>query len=199
MAEARATVPELELERRIDAGPLLELAREQGCSRTAILAQACAAALCGSPRANGAYRDGRCELYSRINVAIAVAAGDGLVAPTVLDADTKGLHALSDEVEHLTQRALTGELTPPEQAGATFTLVDLGDLGIDRWSAPPALSHAATLTAGAIRAVPVVRDGGLVAGHELCLTLVCDHRILFGPDAAGFLTRIAQILEGATP
>jgi pyruvate dehydrogenase E2 component (dihydrolipoamide acetyltransferase) len=198
VAEARATVPDLELERRIDAGAILAQTRDRGCSVTAVLARACAIALRDCPRANAAYRDGRYELHSRVNLGIAVLAvlaGEGQLTPTVFDADAKSVEQLSEEIACLTERARGGVLTPPEQAGATFILADLGELGVDRWSTPPATTQAATLTAGSIRPAAVVREGALVAGHELSLTLVCDHRVLYGAGAAEVLTRIAQLLE----
>ncbi len=198
-AEARATVPDLELEMTVDAQPLIDLARACGCSHTAVLVRACALALRDCPHANGAYRDGRYELYSRANVAVTVVTGDGQLTPTVLDADTKSLVQLSDEIERLARRARSGELTPPEQAGATFTVSDLGALGVHRWSLPLIPPQAAALTAGAVREAAVVRDGRLVAGHELRIALACDHRILFGARAAGFLTHVARLLETLAP
>jgi pyruvate dehydrogenase E2 component (dihydrolipoamide acetyltransferase) len=198
-AEARATVPDLELEMTVDAQPMIDLARTCGCSHTAVLVRACALALRDSPYANAAYRDGRYELYSRVNIAVTVVTGDGQLTPTVLDADTKSLGEISEEIERLAHRARSGELTPPEQAGATFTVSDLGALGVHRWSLPVTPPQAAALTAGAVREAAVVRDGRLVAGYERQIALACDHRILFGARAAGLLTRVAQLLETVTP
>ena len=143
-AEIRATVPDLELSVDIDAAPLLDAARRHGCSTTAVLVGACAAALRQVPRANGAYRDGRYELYSRVNVALLIQTGDGQTTATVLDADGRSLGELDDELTRLSERARRGELTAPEQAGATFTLSDLGPLGIHRGAAlviPPRRPH----------------------------------------------------------
>ncbi len=196
-AEARATIPDLELEMVIDAGPLITRQRETACSRTALLLSACAGALRAVPQANGAYRDGHFELYSRVNVALAVTTPDAQLTPTILDADQKTLAQLSAEIDDLTARARAGELTPPEVAGATFTLCDLGDLAPHRWSLPLTPPQAAMLTAGAVRAAAVVRDGAVIAGHELQLTLACDHRILFGTRAAGFMAQIAERLKDA--
>ena len=194
-AEARATVPDVELGMIVDAQPMIDLARKGNCSHTAVLLRACAVALRESPRVNAAYRDGRFELYSRVNVGVTVVTDDGLLTPAVLDADTKSLGQLSTEIDQLTRRARAGELTPPEQAGVTFTLSDLGELGVHRWSQPLLPPQAATLTAGAVRDAAVVRHGRLAAGRELFIVLACDHRILFGARAARFLTCVAQLLE----
>jgi pyruvate dehydrogenase E2 component (dihydrolipoamide acetyltransferase) len=194
-AETRATVPDLEFGLDVDAGACLELARQRGCSLTAVLLRACALALRETPRANGAYRDGRFELYSRVNVGVTIQTDDGYLTPTVLDADLKSLPQLSEELAHLRERARSGLLTPPELAGATFTLSDLGEYGVQRAGALVNPPQAAALTAGSVRAAPLVRDGIVVAGHAISLTLACDHRILFGARAAEFLGRIAELLE----
>lgn len=196
-AETRATIPDLELGSDVAIGDALALARDCDCSLTAVLVRACALALREHPRANAAYRDGRYELYSRINVGVAIHAEGAYIVPTVLDADTKSLEGLNQELERLAQRARTGELTPPELAGATFTLSDLSARGIDRWSTLVTPPQAAALTAGAIRSTPVVRDGAVVAGEVLALTLACDHRILFGAQAAAFLADVVELLEQA--
>lgn len=196
-AETRATVPDLELALDVDAGACLKLARERGCSLTAVLLRACAIALSEVPRANGAYRDGRFELYSRVNVGVTIQTDDGYLTPTVLDADLKSLQQLNEELAQVRDRALAGELTAPELAGATFTFSDLGEYGVQRSSALVNPPQAAALTAGSVRAVALVRDGAVVAGHAISLTLACDHRILFGARAAGFLRRIGELLQAA--
>jgi pyruvate dehydrogenase E2 component (dihydrolipoamide acetyltransferase) len=194
-AETRATVPDLELGVDVNADACLELARERDCSLTAVLVRACAVALSEVPHANGAYREGRFELYSRVNVGVTIQTDDGYLTPTVLDADLKSLRQLSQELALVRDRARAGELMPPELAGATFTFSDLGEYGVHRSSALVNPPQAAALTAGSIRAVALVRDGQVVAGHVISLTLACDHRILFGARAAGFLRRIAELLE----
>jgi pyruvate dehydrogenase E2 component (dihydrolipoamide acetyltransferase) len=195
-AEIRATVPDLELATEADAGALLARAAVEGCTTTALLIAACAGALRAFPRVNGAYRDGRYELYSRVNVGVVTQIPEGPVTATVLDADAKSVAQLDDEVARLAGRARSGELTPPEQAGATFTVEDLGEDGVHRAGGLVRPSQAAILTAGAIRAVPVLRDGAVVPGHQLTLTLTCDHRIVFGAQAAGFLRRVTELVQG---
>lgn len=196
-AETRATVPDLEMSIDVDAGPLLRAAEHEGVATTAVLVGACAAALTRCPRANAAYRDGRFELYSRVNVGLTFERPDATVHATILDADVKPLARLDAELARLRARALAGELTPPEQAGSTFTLSDLGGYGVHRAAALIMPPQAAALTAGAVRPAPVVRAGAVTAGHLLTLTLVCDHRILFGAQAAGFLSAVAAHLEQA--
>jgi pyruvate dehydrogenase E2 component (dihydrolipoamide acetyltransferase) len=197
-AETRATVPDLELSMDVDAAALLHIAENRQVSTTAVLVAACATALREVPRANAAYRDGRFELYSRVNVAVMLEGAEGATAQvpaTLLDADRRSVAELDAELRRLRARARAGELTSPEQAGATFTLIDLGEYGVHRAAALITPPQAAALTAGAVRALPVVRDGTVTAGQLLALTLVCDHRILFGAQAAAFLTAIARHLE----
>lgn len=196
-AETRATIPDLELGADVDIDAALAVAVARECSLTAVLVKACATALGEHPRANAAYRDGRYELYSRVNVGVTVQTEDAYVTPTMLDANTKSLEQLSAELGVATARARAGELTPPELAGATFTLTDLGEHGVAWTSALVTPPQAASLAVGAVRAVPVLRNGAVVPGHAISLTLACDSRILFGARAASFLTSVAQVLERA--
>jgi pyruvate dehydrogenase E2 component (dihydrolipoamide acetyltransferase) len=196
-AETRATVPDLELRADVDIEAALALADRRVSSLTALLVRACALALRDCPQANGAYRDGHYELYGRVNVGITLHREGAYITPTVLDADTKSLEELHREIEALGQRAASGELTPPQLAGATFTLIDLSAYRIDGFSPLVTPPQAAALAAGRDRPAPVVRDGAVVAGRMLKLALACDHRILFGAQAAAFLEAIATGLERA--
>jgi pyruvate dehydrogenase E2 component (dihydrolipoamide acetyltransferase) len=194
-AESRATIPDLELGAEVEMTAALALAERIGASSTALLVRACALALRDVPTANGAYRDGHFELHSRINIAVVVFDGRRQAAPTVANADDIGLAALHAELETLSQRALAGELTGPDLSGATFTVADLGPLRVDRPGIVIPGGQAAAVAAGTIRDVPVVRDGAIVPGHVMALTLACDHRILYGADAARFLQRIKELLQ----
>ncbi|MGZ4181807.1 MAG: 2-oxo acid dehydrogenase subunit E2 [Solirubrobacteraceae bacterium] len=196
-AEARATVPDLELRADVDMAQALELRDSQGHSIPAILVRACALALRAVPRANGAYRDGRFELYSRVNIGIVVADEHTYLIPTVFDADQKSLADLTDEIERVTGAARAGELEPPAYAGATFTLSYVGALGVSASTIVVNSPQAAALAAGAIREAPVVRDGAIHPGHLMTITLACDHRILYGAHAARVITEIAGALRSA--
>jgi pyruvate dehydrogenase E2 component (dihydrolipoamide acetyltransferase) len=194
-AEARATVPDLELRADVDMEAALALSDSQGHSMTSILVHACARALRAVPRANGAYRDGRFELYSRVNVGIVVADEHAYLIPTLFDADQKSLGELSEEIERVSAAARAGELEPPAYSGATFTLSDVGALGVAASSIVVNSPQAAALAAGAIREAPVVRDGAIQPGQLMTITLACDHRILYGAQAARLLTEITAALS----
>ncbi len=196
-AQARATVPDLELDLDVDMSACAALRHEQGYSVTAMLVKACALALREVPRANGAYRDGRFELYSRVNVGVTILTEDAYASPTVLDADRRSLGELTEQIEVLARRARRGELTPPELAGATFTLSNLGMYGVTRSTTILSPAHAGALVAGAIREVPVVRGTAIVPGQMMTLTLACDHRILYGTQAAHFLAATGALLARA--
>ena len=204
MAESKATAPhfyleaEVDMSRAVDArGRIKASAGEAEVvpSFNDMVVKACALALREFPRANGAYRDGRFELYSRVNVGVAVAGQDALVVPTVFDADRKGLRQIASESRALAQRVRDGQITPPELSGATFTVSNLGMYGIDSFSAVINPPQAAILAVGAIKERPAVRGGQLVPAHLMTVTLACDHRILYGADGAEFLARIRSLLE----
>jgi pyruvate dehydrogenase E2 component (dihydrolipoamide acetyltransferase) len=163
-----------------------------------MVVKACALALREHPRANGSYRDGHLELHSRINVGVAVAAHDALIVPTVFDAEEKSLGEISRETRALAERVRSGEITPPELGGGTFTVSNLGMYGVRSFTAIINPPQAAILSVGSLEQRAVVRDGGLSVGHTMALTLACDHRILYGADAALFLARIRELLQTPT-
>jgi pyruvate dehydrogenase E2 component (dihydrolipoamide acetyltransferase) len=160
-----------------------------------MVVKACAIALREHPRANGAYRDGRLELYSRVNVGVAVAAQDALVVPTVFDADLKGLREIARQTRELASKVREGTITPPELSGGTFTVSNLGMYGIDSFAAVINPPQAGLLSVGAINERPVVRGGEITKAQLMSATLACDHRILYGADGATFLGRIRSLLE----
>lgn len=202
MAESKATAPEFELQVDVDMTACVELRRrlkqisDPAPSYNDMVVKACAAALREHPRVNGAYRDGRFELYSRVNIGVAVAADDALVVPTVFDADRKSLGQISRDARELIEKVRQGSITPPEVAGGTFTVSNLGMYGIDAFTAIINPPQAALLTVGALKKRPAVDDNGrIVARDQMTLTLVCDHRILYGADGAKFLARVRELLE----
>ena len=204
MSESKATAPHFYLEAEIDMSRLvaarsqIKAGAKEGDvvpSFNDMVVKACALALRDHPRANGAYRDGRFELYSRVNVGVAVAARDALVVPTIFDADQKNLRQIATDSRTLAQRVREEQITPPELSGATFTVSNLGMFGIDSFAAVINPPQAAILAVGAISERPVVRDGQTTTAHLMRVNLACDHRILYGAPAAEFLARIRALLE----
>jgi pyruvate dehydrogenase E2 component (dihydrolipoamide acetyltransferase) len=204
MAESRATVPDftlttaIDMERCVEMRADLKAATPEGGavpSYNDMVVKACALALREFPRANGSYRDGHFELFSRVNVGVAVAAQDALVVPTVFDADSKSLGQIARDARALAERVRANAITPPELSGGTFTVSNLGMFGVTRFNAVINPPQAAILAVGALEQRAVVVGGAVVARHQMDVTLACDHRILYGADAARFLARVRELLE----
>ncbi len=201
MAESRATVPEFEVQVDVDMSAAMEIRSrlkqlaDPAPSLNDIVVKAAAVALRRHPRANGTYRDGRFELHARVNVGVAVAAKDALIVPTVCDADAKSLGAIAAETRRLIERIHGGKISPPELSGGTFTVSNLGMFGIDRFAGIINAPEAAILCVGAIRERPTAVDGQVVVRPIMSMTLACDHRILYGADAAQFLNEVRECLE----
>jgi len=203
MAESKATAPdfvitvEVDMEEAVALRAQLKAAAgdQPAPSFNDFVIKASALALKDFPRANGAYRDGQFELYSRVNVGVAVAGQDALVVPTVFDADEKSLGQIAADARKLAERVREGKITPPELSAGTFTVSNLGMYGIRRFVAVLNPPQAAILAVGELTPRPVVRDGEVVVRTVSELTLTCDHRILYGADAAEFLGRIRAYLE----
>lgn len=203
MAESKATAPhfylnaEVDMSRAVAARAAIKSSASEGDvvpSFNDMVVKACALALREFPRANGAYRDGKIEEYSRVNIGIAVAGQDALVVPTIFDVDTKGLRQIATEARELAGKVRDGTITPPELSGGTFTVSNLGMFGIKSFSAVINPPQAAILSVGSIDEVPVVRDGEIVPGHRMTVNLACDHRILYGADGARFLGKVRDLL-----
>jgi len=204
MAESKATAPDFVMTLEVDMEEAVQLRGQlKGAvgddapapSFNDFVIKAAALALRDFPRANGAYRDGQFELYSRVNIGVAVAGQDALVVPTVFDADKKSLGTIASEARGLAEKVREGNITPPELSAGTFTISNLGMYGIRRFTAVINPPQAAILAVGELTPRPVVRDGEVVVRAIMELTLSCDHRILYGADAAEFLGRIREYLE----
>ena len=206
MAEAKATIPEFQVQTEVEItgavefrAQLKEIASSQGVTAPSLndlIVKACAACLRRHPRANGSYVDGGFELHERVNVGFAVAADDALVVPVIHDADVRTLGQIATLSRRLAESVRAGTITPPELSGATFTVSNLGMYGMTAITPVINPPQAAILGVGAIREV-LARgaDGEIVDRQLLTLTLSCDHRILYGADAAQFLAAIRAVLE----
>jgi len=204
MAESRATVPSFTLQISVDMTTATTLRDELKASASEgqavptindMVVKASALALREQPQANGAWRDGHFEHYSRVNVGVAVAGPGTLVVPTVFDADTKTLAEISAETGELAERVRSGTITPPQTSGGTFTVSNLGMFGVRSFEAVINTPQAAILAVGAVEQRPAVHDGEIEPRMLMELTLACDHRILYGADGATLLARIKALLE----
>jgi pyruvate dehydrogenase E2 component (dihydrolipoamide acetyltransferase) len=202
MAESKATAPDFAL--TVDADMTLAVELRNRLKEIAdpvpsyndMVVKACAMALREHPRANGSYKDGKFELYSNVNVGVAVAAQDALVVPTIFEADRKSLGQIARDARGLIEKVREQKITPPEVSGGTFTISNLGMYGIESFTAIINPPQAALLAVGALAKKPAVDEGGrVVARDQMTLTLICDHRILYGADGAQFLARVKELLE----
>jgi pyruvate dehydrogenase E2 component (dihydrolipoamide acetyltransferase) len=205
MSVSRATVPHFEVGAVTDMSGVLDLRRRlkevagpesPAPSVNDFILKACALALREQPRANSAWIDSHVELYSRVNVGMAVAAEGSLLVPTVFDADRKSLGEIARATRALAERARDGSITPPELAGGTFTVSNLGMFGIDFFDAVINPPQAAILAVGAVAPrVHADAEGETTVRPTATLTLACDHRVLYGADAARLLARIRDLLQ----
>ncbi|MHA7877759.1 MAG: dihydrolipoamide acetyltransferase family protein [Bacteroidota bacterium] len=160
-----------------------------------IIIKAVAMAIRQHPAINTEWRQDKIRHNKHIHVGVAIAIAEGLVVPTIRFADSKSLAAIAGEVKILRQKALSQQLHPKDLEGGTFTISNLGMLGIESFTAivnPPA---ACILAVGEVKQIPVVKNGAVVPGHIMKVTLSCDHRVVDGAVGAAFLHTLRQLLE----
>lgn len=178
VAEAKATIPHLYVQAHLEVG-------SDGDPLVAIIG-ATGRALRGTPRLNGAYRDGAFETYSRVNIGVVVDGAEGLVVPTIFDADSKDESEIEAEWKALSEKVLAGDITAREVAGGTFTVA--GGFGYDGCAFFPVINggQAANLAIGSLR------DGMAAA------TVAADARMISGAEAAHFLGLVQTELTTRT-
>ena len=189
MAESRATVPHLDATVEVDMGRAAALADAR-----AVVVWACARALREHPLLNASYRDGRYEHHERVNVAVALDGPDAPVTATLLDADTREVDALAAEIDALATTAREGALTPPQRSGATFTVVAAA---VRALAVPVPTPQAAVLALGSVQGRPTARGEEVVVRPCATLTLSVDARMVAPGEAAAFLGRVRELLEGS--
>jgi pyruvate dehydrogenase E2 component (dihydrolipoamide acetyltransferase) len=146
---------------------------------------------------NASYmeEEGEIRKYNHVHIGVAVAVDEGLVTPVVRNADAKGLAQIGEEVREMAGRARERKLQPEEMAGSTFTTSNLGMFGIEEFTAIINPPNACILAIGTIRDVPIVKDGEVVPGKRMKVTLSCDHRVVDGATGAKFLQTVKAYLE----
>ncbi len=203
MSESRREIPEFTLEAEVDMEAAARLrdelraaGREPLPSFNDFVVRAAALALREFPRVNASFEGAAVHAYSRINVGIAVATDDALIVPTIHDADAKSVFELAAESRSLAEKVRSRSIGPGDLADGTFTVSNLGMFGVRRFTAVINHPQAAILAVGEVTARPfVVAEGALVARRLMDVSLSCDHRIVYGAEAARFLQRLRNLLE----
>lgn len=204
LLEAKTQIPHFYLEIEVDAAPLLALRAQindgladQGVKLSVndYLLKAVASALRRVPAVNASWTGTGIAYHAAAHVAFAVAIDDGLITPVIRDAHAKTVFQIAAEAKPLGQRAKAKKLKPDEFTGGTFCVSNLGMMGVHRFSAIINPPNAAILAVGATVAKPVVREGRVVAGQTMSLTLSCDHRVVDGALGAQFLAALRSLVE----
>ncbi len=160
-----------------------------------IIMKATAAALKAHPLCNAWWQDDRIRYWNEVHLSVAVAVEDGLITPVVRHADRKSLREISAEVKEMAGRARERRLKPEEYTGGTFSVSNLGMFDIDQFTAIINPPEAGILAVGSIVEQAVVRQGAVVPGRRLRLTMSCDHRVIDGATGAAFLRTLKGMLE----
>jgi len=203
MVESKSSVPHFYLTVDVDMENASQLRMElneggdKKISFNDILIKAIAVALKDHPECNVSYIDDKIRYYDHINISLAVTIDGGLLTPTVTDCDKKAIDAISEESKILIDKARKKRLRPKEGMGGTFSLSNLGMFGIEEFSAIINPPQALILAVGAIREVPVVKNGEIKVGKMMKMTLSCDHRAVDGAMAAVFLSELKSIIENS--
>jgi pyruvate dehydrogenase E2 component (dihydrolipoamide acetyltransferase) len=204
LTEAKRDVPHFYLMRKLDAAPLLgfrqrlnDLLGDRGkVSVNDLIIKAVALALRRVPECNASWAGESIHRFHRVHIGVAVAIEDGLVTPVIRDADQKGIGAIAAEVKDLAERAKTKKLKGHEITGSTFTVSNLGMFGIERFTAIINPPEGGILAIGTTVDEPVVgKDGAIVAGKRMTVTMSCDHRVIDGALGARWLQAFAELFE----
>jgi pyruvate dehydrogenase E2 component (dihydrolipoamide acetyltransferase) len=160
-----------------------------------MVVKATALALQQNPKVNSSWLGDKIRYNQHINIGVAVAVEDGLLVPVVRFANTKTLTQIGAEVKIFAQKAKDKKLQPSDWEGSTFTISNLGMFGIDQFTAIINPPDACILAVGGISQVPVVKNGQVVPGNVMKLTMSCDHRVVDGATGAAFLQTLKSLLE----
>ncbi|MDG4602323.1 MAG: pyruvate dehydrogenase complex dihydrolipoamide acetyltransferase [Defluviicoccus sp.] len=206
LSDSKRDIPHYYLTIECNIDPLLEL-RDKLNARTGegpaafklsvndFVIRAVALALRAYPDANCSWTDEAIRFYQTVDVAVAVAAPNGLITPIVRNADAKGLAAISNEIKHLAGRARESKLMPEEYVGGGFTVSNLGMYGIKEFAAIINPPQSCLLAVGAAEKRPIVKDGALAIGTMMSCTLSADHRSVDGAKGASFLKVFKGLIE----
>ncbi|MBI5914945.1 MAG: pyruvate dehydrogenase complex dihydrolipoamide acetyltransferase [Bacteroidetes bacterium] len=202
LSESKFTSPhfyltmEVNMDKAVELRPKLnELAAPVKISFNDILIKAAAAALRRHPAVNSSWLGDKIRYNQHINIGVAVAVEDGLLVPVIRHADLKSLSQINTEVKLMAEKARSKKLQPDEMSGNTFTISNLGMYGIEEFTGIINPPDACILAVGAILQKPIVKDGQIVVGNMMKLTLSCDHRVVDGATGSEFLQTLKNMLE----
>ncbi|MEC8457967.1 MAG: dihydrolipoamide acetyltransferase family protein [Bacteroidota bacterium] len=186
---------DINMDRAIDARKALNDNGDTKISFNDLVIKSCALALKKHPAINSAWMGDRIRQSNHVHIGVAVAVEDGLLVPVLRHVDLMSLANISASVKDLASKAKDKKLQPADWEGNTFTISNLGMFGIEEFTAIVNPPDAAILAVGGIKQVPVVKDGAVVPGNVMKVTLSCDHRVIDGASGAAFLQTIKGFLE----
>jgi len=160
-----------------------------------MVVKACAMALRKNPKVNSSWLGDKIRYNQHVHIGVAVAVEDGLLVPVVKFANEKGLAQIGAEVKVFAEKAKSKKLQPSDWEGNTFTISNLGMFGIDEFTAIINPPDACILAVGGIKSTPVVKNGAVVPGNVMKVTLSCDHRVVDGASGSAFLQTLKSYLE----
>ena len=206
LVESLGPVPHFYLNIDVDAGPLMEAREElksagEGADAAKItlndfVLKAAVEAALKVPRVNASFDGDAFVQYADVDLGIAVAIEDGLLTPVIRAAQTKSLREISELAKDLAHRARNKRMKPEEFQGGTFTVSNLGGMGIDSFSAVINPPQGFILAVGKVTKVPVIDDcDQIIVGHRMSLTMSCDHRVIDGALGAEYLKELRHLLE----
>ena len=201
LSESKFTAPhfyltlDIDMDNAIDARKSINAVAPQKISFNDFVIKAAAVALKQHPVINSSWAGDTIRRNHEINIGMAVAVDDGLLVPVIRNADQKGLATINTQAKEFAGKARDKKLQPSDWEGNTFTISNLGMFGIEQFTAIINAPDACILAIGGIKQVPVVKDGAVVPGNVMKITLSCDHRVVDGVSGASFLQTMKGILE----
>ena len=201
LAESKFTAPhyylmlEINMDNAIESRRIINELPDTKVSFNDMVVKASAMALKKHPKVNSQWFDDRTRINHHVNIGVAVAVEDGLVVPVTRFTDQKSMTQIGAEIKDMATRAKSKKLTPVEMEGSTFTVSNLGMFGISEFTSIINQPNSAILSVGAIIEKPVVKNGQIVVGNTMKVTLACDHRTVDGATGAAFLQTLKQYIE----
>lgn len=201
LSESKFTAPhyyltiEINMDNAIESRKIINALPDTKVSFNDMVVKACAMALKKHPQVNSSWTDAATIINHHVNVGVAVAVEDGLVVPVINHTDLLSLSQIGAAVKDLAGKARNKKLQPKEMEGSTFTVSNLGMFGIEEFTSIINQPNSAILSVGAIVEKPVVKNGQIVVGNTMKVTLACDHRTVDGATGAEFLQTLKHFIE----